>query len=492
MLTKGMDRERSLSFETSLLEFLEPEAVLTTDEAKRPFECDGLSAYRQIPRVVVLPETVEQVERVVQQCKHYSVPIVSRGAGTSLSGGALPLAEGCVISLAKFNRIKKVDAEKRIAIVEPGVRNIAITEAAQAYGLYYAPDPSSQLACSIGGNVAENAGGVHCLKYGLTVHNLLGAKILTSDGKWLELGGQALDSNEHDLLNLITGSEGLLGIVMEITVRLLVEPRGARVLMAAFKSVEEAGDAVAGIIAAGVIPAALEMMDSMIINAAEDFCRAGYPREAAAILLCEIDGSDAELDAQSVEVGEILRAHGSYRIDVSKDDEERLRFWQGRKSAFPAIGRIAPDYFCMDGTIPRHELSGVLQRISKLSSEYELPVANVFHAGDGNLHPLIAYDANRVGQMEKAEELGGKILELCVAVGGTVTGEHGVGVEKLDQMCVQFSAAELEIFHAIKNAFDPHHLLNPGKAVPTLHRCAELGAMHVKNGALPHPEIERF
>lgn len=481
-----------MSFEDALLSFLSPASVLISDEAKRPFECDGLAAYRQLPRVVVLPETVDEVKRIVQLCHEYEIPIVSRGAGTSLSGGALPLADGCVLSLAKFNRIKHIDPEKQIAIVEPGVRNIAISEAAKQYGLYYAPDPSSQLACSIGGNVAENAGGVHCLKYGLTVHNLLGVKVLTSDGAWLELGGQGLDSDAHDLLNLITGSEGLLGVVMEITVRLLVEPPGARVLMAAFRSVEEAGDAVAGLIGAGVIPAALEMMDKLIINAAEDFCGAGYPREAAAILLCEIDGSDAELAAQSQQVEALLRAHGSYRIDISRDEEERLRFWQGRKSAFPAIGRVAPDYFCMDGTIPRHELSGVLQKISALSAEYELPVANVFHAGDGNLHPLIAYDANQAGELEKAEELGGKILELCVAVGGTVTGEHGVGVEKLDQMCVQFSAAELAIFHAIKNAFDPAGLLNPGKAVPTLHRCAELGAMHVQNGELPHPEIERF
>ena len=466
--------------------------MLLSDEAKRPFECDGLAAYRQLPRVVVLPETVEQVEKVIRCCREFEVPIVSRGAGTSLSGGALPLAEGCVLSLAKFNRIKHIDADKQIAIVEPGVRNIAISEAAKPFGLYYAPDPSSQLACSIGGNVAENAGGVHCLKYGLTVHNLLGVKVLTSDGQWLELGGQGLDSAEHDLLNLITGSEGLLGIVMEITVRLLVEPPGARVLMAAFHSVEEAGDAVAGLIAAGVIPAALEMMDALIINAAEDFCHAGYPRDAAAILLCEIDGSEAELATQTERVESLFRSHGSYRIDISRDEEERLRFWQGRKSAFPAIGRVAPDYFCMDGTIPRHELSKVLQNISQLSAQYDLPVANVFHAGDGNLHPLIAYDANKAGQLEKAEELGGKILELCVAVGGTVTGEHGVGVEKLDQMCVQFNEAELAIFHAIKDAFDPGHLLNPGKAVPTLHRCAELGAMHVHNGQLPHPDIERF
>ena len=481
-----------MSFEDALMAFLKPESVLISDEAKRPFECDGLAAYRQLPRVVVLPETLEQVQKIMAVCKDHGVPIVSRGAGTSLSGGALPLANGCVLSLAKFNRIKQIDPLKRIAVVEPGVRNISISEAAKPHGLYYAPDPSSQLACSIGGNVAENSGGVHCLKYGLTLHNLLGVKVLTSDGEWLEIGGEALDSGEHDLLSLITGSEGLLGIVMEITVRLLVEPPAARVLMAAFNSVEDAGNAVAGIIAAGIIPAALEMMDSLIINAAEDFCHAGYPRDAAAILLCEIDGSVEELDQQSEQIADLFRDHGSYRIDISNDEEERMRFWQGRKSAFPAIGRVAPDYFCMDGTIPRRELGGVLQKISAMSGEYELPVANVFHAGDGNLHPLIAYDANMPGQLEKAEELGGKILELCVAVGGTVTGEHGVGVEKLDQMCVQFSEDELRIFHAIKHAFDPQELLNPGKAVPTLHRCAELGAMHVHNGQLPHPNLERF
>jgi len=481
-----------MSFELALGDILPAESILTSDEAKRPFECDALSAYRQVPRVVVLPATVEQVEAIVRLCKEHQVPIVSRGAGTSLSGGALPLKNGCVLSLAKFNKIKKIDPDKQIAILEPGVRNIAISEAAKPYGLYYAPDPSSQLACSIGGNVAENAGGVHCLKYGLTVHNLLELKILTSDGQWLVVGNQSLDCPNQDLLTLFTGSEGLLGIVMEITVKLLVEPLGARVLLAAFHEVEQAGKAVAGLIATGVIPAALEMMDSLIINAAEDFCHAGYPRDAAAILLCEIDGGEQELDAQAELITALFKTHGSYRVEVSKTDAERQRFWQGRKLAFPAIGRIAPDYFCMDGTIPRHQLGHVLGEISRLSAQYDLPVANVFHAGDGNLHPLIAFDANRAGELEKAEEVGGKILELCVAVGGTITGEHGVGVEKLDQMCVQFSPTELEIFHAIKNVFDPAQLLNPGKAVPTLHRCAELGGMHVHNGQLPHPELERF
>ena len=481
-----------MNFESSLREILPSESVLTSEEAKRPFECDALSAYRQVPRVVVLPDKVEQVEQIVRLCKEHDVPIVSRGAGTSLSGGALPLAGGCVLSLAKFNKIKRVDPEKQIAVLEPGVRNIAISEAARRHGLYYAPDPSSQLACSIGGNVAENAGGVHCLKYGLTVHNLLKLKIITSEGEWIEVGNESLDCPDQDLLTLFTGSEGLLGIVMEITVKLLVEPVDARVMLAAFREVEHAGQAVAGIIGAGVIPAALEMMDSLIINAVEDYCHAGYPRDAAAILLCEIDGSEQELNQQIEQITSLFEAHNSYEIKVSSSDEERLLFWQGRKLAFPALGRIAPDYFCMDGTIPRHELGHVLGEIGALSVEYDLPVANVFHAGDGNLHPLIAYDANRDGELEKAEELGGKILELCVAVGGTITGEHGVGVEKLDQMCVQFNPAELGIFHAVKDALDPTHMLNPGKAVPTLHRCAELGGMHVHNGQLPHPELERF
>lgn len=481
-----------MNFESRLKEILPPESVLTSEEAKRPFECDGLSAYRQVPRVVVLPDSASQVEQIVRLCKQYKVPIVSRGAGTSLSGGALPLANGCVLSLAKFNKIKKIDPQKQIAVVEPGVRNISISEAAKRYGLYYAPDPSSQLACSIGGNVAENAGGVHCLKYGLTVHNLLKLKILTSDGEWIEVGNESFDCPEQDLLTLFTGSEGLLGIVMEITVKLLVQPVDARVLLAAFHQVEQAGEAVAGLIAAGVIPAALEMMDSLMINAVEDFCHAGYPRDAAAILLCEIDGGEQELHEQTEFITTLFETHGSYQVKVSASDEERLLFWQGRKLAFPAIGRIAPDYFCMDGTIPRHELGHVLGEIAKLSSEFGLLVGNVFHAGDGNLHPLIAYDANREGELEKAEELGGKILELCVQVGGTITGEHGVGVEKLDQMCVQFNSVELGIFHAIKDALDPAGMLNPGKAVPTLHRCAELGAMHVHNGKLPHPELERF
>ncbi len=478
--------------EDALARVLPPEALLTEIEDKRPYECDGLSAYQQVPRMVALPETRGQVEAVVKICANHEVPVIARGAGTGLSGGALPRADGCLMSLAKFNRIVEIDAENRIAVVEPGVRNIAISEAAAAYGLYYAPDPSSQIACSIGGNVAENAGGVHCLKYGLTVHNVLRVEILTAQGDWLTLGAAALDSPGYDLLAILNGSEGMLGIIMQITVKLLPRPPVARVLLGAFDKVQAAADTVAGVIAAGIIPAGLEMMDRLAIQAAEDYCQAGYPRDANAILLCELDGTPDEVDTQLRAVEDIFRRHGCSEARVSTTEEERLRFWMGRKAAFPAMGRIAPDYYCMDGTIPRRNLGVVLGRIAELSQEYGLAVANVFHAGDGNLHPLIAYDANEDGQLEAAERLGAEILELCVEVGGTITGEHGVGVEKLEQMCLQFSAPELAVFHAIKDAFDPAGLLNPGKAIPTLHRCAEFGAMHVRGGKLPHPELERF
>ena len=481
-----------MEFETALAAILPPQSLLTAVEEKRPYECDGLSAYRAVPRVVVLPESRDQVEAVVRLCAEYDVPIVARGSGTGLSGGALPLEHGCLMSLAKFNHILHIDPDNRIAVVEPGVRNIAISEAAAEYGLYYAPDPSSQIACSIGGNVAENSGGVHCLKYGLTVHNVLKVEILTAEGDWLTVGSTALDSPGYDLLAMINGSEGMLGIIMQITVKLLPRPPVARVMLGAFKAVQDAADAVAGVIAAGIIPAGLEMMDQLAIGAAEDFCHAGYPRDAAAILLCELDGTTGEVDSQLGEVQIIFEQHGCTEARVSTTEQERQRFWIGRKSAFPALGRISPDYYCIDGTIPRRHLGFVLQRIAELSQEYGLMVANVFHAGDGNLHPLIAYDGNEDSQLEAAEAIGGKILELCVEVGGTVTGEHGVGVEKLDQMCVQFSAPELSAFHSIKHAFDPAGRLNPGKAVPTLHRCAEFGAMHVHGGKLPHPELERF
>jgi glycolate oxidase len=481
-----------MQFEEALARVLPKDSLLTSIEAKRPFECDGLSAYQQIPRVVVLPSTRAEVERIVRVCAEYGVPVTARGAGTGLSGGALPLAQGCLLSLAKFNRIIQIDSKNRCAVVEPGVRNAAISEAALGDGLYYAPDPSSQIACSIGGNVAENSGGVHSLKYGLTVNNVLEVELLTADGSWLTLGANALDSAGYDLLALIHGSEGLLGIIMRITVKLLPIPPLARVLLGAFDNVEAAANSVAGVIAAGIIPAGLEMMDNLAIGAAEDFCHAGYPRDAAAILLCELDGTSGEVDAHLTAVQTIFSQNGCTSVQISNSEEERNRFWLGRKSAFPAMGRIAPDYYCIDGTIPRRHIGIVLTRIAELSEEYGLPVANVFHAGDGNLHPLIAYDANNDEQLEAAEKIGGKILELCVEVGGTITGEHGVGVEKLDQMCVQFKANELALFHRIKDAFDPAGLLNPGKAVPTLARCAEFGAMHVHNGELPHPELERF
>jgi len=481
-----------MTFEARLADCLPPGALLTTDEAKRPYECDALSAYHAIPRVVVVPETRAQVAAVVRLCAEYSVPVVTRGAGTGLSGGALPLVDGCLLSLARFNRILDIDVANRTATVEPGVRNLAISEAVASYGLYYAPDPSSQIACTIGGNVAENSGGVHCLKYGLTVHNVIEVEILTIDGEWMTLGGRGLDAPGLDLLALMHGSEGLLGIIMQVTVKLLPRPELARVVLAAFDSVEAAGAAVAAIIAAGLVPAGLEMMDKLAIEVAEAYCHAGYPLDAAAILLCEVDGNTVDVAAQIEAVNAVLQRAGASDLRVSQDEAERLRFWQGRKAAFPAIGRIAPDYFCMDGTIPRKRLAEVLQAISALSREFKLPVANVFHAGDGNLHPLIAFDANDDDQMRRAAALGSRILAICVAVGGTVTGEHGVGIEKLNEMCLQFSTAELESFFAIKRAFDPNGLLNPGKAVPTLQRCAEFGQMHVHGGQLPHPELDRF
>jgi glycolate oxidase len=477
---------------TAFHSILSADAVLHDPEQLKPYECDGLTAYRQTPLVVVLPETIEQVQRILRLCAEKQVPVVARGAGTGLSGGALPLADGVLLVLAKFNRIISIDTDNRTARVQPGVRNLAISEAVSAYDLYYAPDPSSQIACSIGGNVAENAGGLHCLKYGLTVHNILALEILTIDGERLTIGAQSLDAAGYDLLALLTGSEGLLAIIVEITVRLLPKPECARVLLAAFDDVGAAGAAVGHIIAEGIIPAGLEMMDNAAIRAADAFVHAGYPTDAAAILLCELDGTENEVADQVEQVSALLTNCQATEVRVARDEEERARFWAGRKAAFPAVGRLSPDYYCMDGTIPRRELPKVLTRTAELSEEYGLPVVNVFHAGDGNLHPLILYDANREGAVEQVEELGAKILELCVEVGGTITGEHGVGVEKIDQMCVQFSAAELQSFHAVKSAFDENSLLNPGKAVPTLARCAELGGMHVHGGELPFPDLERF
>ncbi len=476
----------------NLAEILPTSSILSTEEELKPYECDGLSVYRQVPALVVLPETVQQVQEILKLCFAESVEVVARGAGTGLSGGAMPLENAVVLSLAKFNHILQINELGRTAVVEPGVRNLAISQAVDHLGLYYAPDPSSQIACTIGGNVAENSGGVHCLKYGLTVHNVLGLKMLSMEGELIELGGAALDAEGYDLLALMHGSEGLLGVIVEITVKLLPKPELAQVVMAAFDDVEKAGQAVADIIAAGIVPAGLEMMDHLAIRAAEAFVHAGYPTGAQAIILCEIDGTTEGVGDYIVAVEQVLNQAGATELRISGNEAERLQLWAGRKAAFPAVGRLAPDYYCMDGTIPKAALPSVLRQITQWSKEYELPVANVFHAGDGNMHPLILYDANKAGELERTEEFGARILELCVQSGGSITGEHGVGIEKLDSMCLQFGAMELQHFFAVKNAFDPAGLLNPGKAVPSLHRCAELGRMHVHNGELPHPELERF
>jgi glycolate oxidase len=466
--------------------------ILTELEDLRPFECDGLAAYRTVPLLVVLPSTVYEVRAVLQIAAARGVPVVARGAGTGLSGGAMPLEKGILLVMAKFNRILEVDPHACIARVQPGVRNLAISQAVAQHGLYYAPDPSSQIACSIGGNIAENAGGVHCLKYGLTVHNILKLDMLTIDGELITLGADAFDSPGFDLLALFTGSEGMLGVVVEVTVKLLPKPQSVKVLMASFDDVACAGGAVADIIGAGVIPGGLEMMDNLSIRAAEEFVHAGYPVDAEAILLCELDGSQDDVEEDAERVGALLREAGATELRVARDEAERQRFWAGRKNAFGAVGRISPDYYCMDGTIPRRQLPRVLKEIARLSDEFSLKVANVFHAGDGNMHPLILFDANKPGEMDRAEALGGRILELCVEVGGSITGEHGVGREKINQMCVQFNSDEIEYFHAIKAAFDPSRLLNPGKNIPTLHRCAEFGKMHVHHGKLSFPELERF
>ncbi|EXF92777.1 FAD-binding protein [Pseudomonas fluorescens HK44] len=466
--------------------------ILYREEELKPYECDGLSAYRTTPMLVLLPRYFEQVQAVLKLCHAHRVPVVARGAGTGLSAGALPLEKGVLLVMARFNQILHIDPAARTARVQPGVRNLAISQAVAPLGLYYAPDPSSQIACSIGGNVAENAGGVHCLKYGLTVHNVLKLEVLTIEGEHLTLGSDALDCAGFDLLALFNGSEGLLGIITEVTVKLLPKPQAAKVLLASFDSVEKAGGAVADIIAAGIIPAGLEMMDNLALRAAEDFVHAGYPVDAEAILLCELDGVEADVRDDCLRVRGVLERAGASDVRQARDEAERVKFWAGRKAAFPAIGRLSPDYYCMDGTIPRCELPRVLKGIAELASEYGLRVANVFHAGDGNMHPLILFDANQPGELERTEALGGKILELCVKVGGSITGEHGVGREKINQMCVQFHNDELTVFHAVKTAFDAKGLLNPGKNIPTLHRCAEFGAMHVHGGQLPFPDLERF
>ncbi|HET8608409.1 MAG TPA: FAD-linked oxidase C-terminal domain-containing protein [Burkholderiales bacterium] len=488
----SIDRTRQAEVAAALRAFMPPHAVLSDTEDLRPYECDGLSAYRRLPLVVALPETEDQIRGVLRYCHGRRIPVVARGAGTGLSGGALPPGDGVLLSLAKFMRIIEIDKPSRTARVQPGVRNLAISQAAAAYGLYYAPDPSSQIACSIGGNVAENSGGVHCLKYGLTVHNILKLRVATIEGDILEIGSNALDSAGYDLLALMTGSEGLLGVVTEVTVKLLPKPDCAQVVMAVFDDVGKAGDAVANIIAAGIIPAGLEMMDQPATQAVEPFVNAGYPLDAAAILLCESDGIAEEVAEEIAQVEAVMQASGARELRTSRDEAERLRFWAGRKAAFPAVGRISPDYYCMDGTIPRRQLARVLIGITEMERKYGLRCANVFHAGDGNLHPLIMYDANVPEESHKAEQFGAEILQLCIAVGGTITGEHGVGVEKIDQMCVQFRNDELETFHAVKHAFDEHGLLNPGKAVPTLHRCAEFGQMHVHAGQEKFPDLPRF
>ena len=474
------------------LQVLPENSVLAKKEQLYPYECDALTAYRQVPRIALLPENKEQVRAIIDICRELKLPIVARGAGTSLSGGALPHAEGVLLNMAKLNKILEIDPCNRTATVEPGVTNLAISEAVKSFGLLYAPDPSSQIACTIGGNIAENSGGIHCLKYGLTVHNILALEVLTIDGEILQLGGKHLAGLGYDLLALMNGSEGMLGIVLEATVKLIPEPHNRKVLLAAFNRIQDAGNAVAAIISSGIIPAGLEMMDSFAVRATENFCSPGYPRDAEAILICELDGYEEDIATQVTCVKNILHNHQAIEVRLAKDEQEAETLWKGRKSAFPALGSLSPDYYCMDGTIPRKHLAEVLEGISQLSKKFGLRVANVFHAGDGNLHPLILYDANQSGELETAEELGSQILQLCVKMGGTITGEHGVGVEKLNQMCVQFNSAELQAFHAIKSAFDTHELLNPGKAIPTLHRCAEFGAMHVHRGKLPHADLPRF
>jgi glycolate oxidase len=466
--------------------------LLVDDEDLRPYECDGLTAYRQLPMAVCLPESEAQVIDVLRTCYQLGVPVVARGAGTGLSGGAMPHAQGVVLSLARFNRILRVDREARLAVVQPGVRNLAVSEAAAPFGLYYAPDPSSQIACTLGGNVAENSGGVHCLKYGLTVHNVLRIRVVSIEGEVFEIGAEAPDSPGYDLLALMIGSEGMLGVVTEVTVKLVPKPELAQVVMASFDDVAKAGDAVAAIIAAGIIPAGLEMMDKPATAAVEPFVKAGYDLDAEAILLCESDGTPEEVAEEIARVTEVLNAAGARGIRVSHNEAERLKFWAGRKAAFPAVGRITPDYYCMDGTIPRRRLAEMLSAIAAMEKKYRLRCANVFHAGDGNLHPLIMYDAAQPGEWERAEAFGAEILELSVALGGSITGEHGVGVEKINQMCVQYTTPELEAFHRVKVAFDESGLLNPGKAVPSLHRCAEYGRMHVHHGEVKFPELERF
>ncbi len=476
----------------ALLQHLPAHALLWHSEDTTPYECDGLTAYRQRPLIVCLPETTAQVQAVLQACHRLGVPVVARGAGTGLSGGALPHAMGVTLSLAKFNQILSLDPVSRTARVQCGVRNLAISEAAAPYGLYYAPDPSSQIACTIGGNVAENSGGVHCLKYGLTVHNVLQVRGFTAEGHEVTFGSEALDAPGYDLLAAVIGSEGMLAVTTEVTVKLVPKPLLARCIMASFDDVRKAGDAVAAVIAAGIIPAGLEMMDKPMTAAVEDFVHAGYDLTAEAILLCESDGTPEEVEEEIGRMSAVLQAAGATALTVSTSEAERLRFWSGRKNAFPASGRISPDYMCMDSTIPRRRLADILLAIQDMEKKYGLRCANVFHAGDGNLHPLILFDANDADQLHRCEQFGAEIMETSVAMGGTITGEHGVGVEKLGTMCVQFTAEELAQMSSVKHAFDPQGLLNPGKVIPTLNRCAEYGKMLVRGGQISHPDLPRF
>ena len=484
--------ERQSQVVKALQAVLPGHALLWNSEDTTPYECDGLTAYRQRPLVVVLPETYDQVQAVLKTCHALDVPVVARGAGTGLSGGAMPHKLGVTLSLAKFNKILKMDPVSRTAVVQGGVRNLAISEAAAQHGLYYAPDPSSQIACTIGGNVAENSGGVHCLKYGLTVHNVHKVKGFTIEGEEVEFGSDALDAAGFDLLSIVIGSEGMLAVTTEVTVKLVPKPQLARCIMASFDDLRKAGDAVAAVIAAGIIPAGLEMMDKPMTAAVEDFVHAGYDLTAEAILLCESDGTLEEVEEEIGRMIEVLTRCGATAITVSQNEAERLRFWSGRKNAFPASGRISPDYMCMDSTIPRKRLADILLAIAEMEKKYQLRCANVFHAGDGNLHPLILFDANDADQLHRCELFGAEILETSVAMGGTVTGEHGVGVEKLNSMCVQFSAAENEQMFGVKRAFDTKGLLNPGKVIPTLNRCAEYGKMLVRGGKISHPDLPRF
>ncbi|MBT6256603.1 MAG: FAD-binding protein [Alphaproteobacteria bacterium] len=467
-------------------------SVVDSEEGCRAYDADGLSAYRQLPLVVVLPETVEQVAAIMRYCHGEGIKIVPRGSGTSLSGGALPLADAVLMAMGKFNRILDVDYDNRCVVAQPGVTNLAITHAVESEGFYYAPDPSSQIACSVGGNVAENSGGVHCLKYGLTTNNLLGIEMVTIEGEVLRLGGKHLDAGDYDLLGVMTGSEGLLGVVTEVTLRILQSPATRRALLVGFDDTAAAASAVGDIIAAGIIPAGMEMMDSLAINAAEDFVHAGYPRAAAALLIIELDGPEIEVDALIERVAALVNTAGASSIKISTSEDERMLFWAGGKSAFPAVGRISPDYLCMDGTIPRRALPDMMVRMASLSQTYGLRVANVFHAGDGNLHPLILFDANQPDELQRAEDFGADILRACVEMGGVLTGEHGVGVEKRDLMPIQFSEDDLKQQQRLKCAFDANHLLNPGKVFPELHRCAELGRLHVHHGKMPHPDLPRF